>query len=175
MWAMLLPLLSTIGGGIGKYFEQLNQIEMKRLENQLAIESEKSKLIAQGMIVDGQRNIEQIKATSQWFKQFIYCVIISPIVITCFDPGQGIEIFKALGIVPEWYIYPVVTISLAIWGINSDKVQTILQARRDYKLEMAKVKIDRKAFYAALRSTKGYVTPEDVKENEKVFDKLDKE
>lgn len=173
MFPMLIPILAQIPGIIGQFFKQKNEIQTQQLSNQLALEQEKNKLIAQGMITQGELGQAQLAATSSRFKEFIYCVILSPIVITCFDPLKGKEIFTSLNIVPEWYLGMVVTIGLAMWGINSDKVQNFMQARRDYKLELKR--IDRKAYYDALRKSKGFVTGDDVKEMEDVFDVLDKE
>lgn len=171
MWALLIPILSQFGGAIGNYFKQLNDIESQKLTNLAALEIERGKLIAQGIISDSELGQAQLKATSAIFKQLIYTLMLSPIIINCFSPEQGAAIFHSLNMVPEWYMGMIVTIGLAIWGINSDKLAGIVQARRDYKL----AKIDRKAYYDALRKTKGTVTQDDLKEGEAVFNELDKE
>ena len=171
MWAVLIPLLAQLGGAIGNYFKQLNDIESQKLSNQVQLEIERGKLIAQGIISNSELGQAQLKATSSTFKQLIYTLMLSPIIINCFSPSQGAEIFHSLNTVPEWYMGMIVTIGLAIWGINSDKLAGIVQSRRDYKL----AKIDRKAYYDALRKTKGTVTQEDVQENEAAFNLLDKE
>ena len=174
MFALLIPLLASIPGLIGKYFEQVNAIKAQELSNQLAIKQEQSKLIAQGIISQSELGQEQLKSTSPMFKQLIYCVMLSPVVITCFDPILGKQIFLSLGIVPEWYMALISTIGLAIWGINSDKLQSMITARREYKLESKRI-VARKEYYDALRKTKGFVTPEDIKEMEPVFDALDRD
>ena len=174
-WAIIASILGGLPGAIGDYFKTKSQIELKSLENQLAMKQEENKLIAQGIIAQTSLGQEQIKSTSAWFKQAFYSILLAPIVITCISPEHGKAIFDSLNIVPEWYIIFVTTIGFAVWGINSDKVQQIVAARREYKLDKLKLKIDRKAFYTALRETKGFVTPEDVRESEAVFDKLDRE
>jgi len=174
MFALLLPLLASIPGLLGKYFEQVNAIKTQQLANDLAIKQEQAKLIAQGIIAQSELGQEQLKSTSAMFKQLIYCVMLAPVVITCFDPIVGKEIFISLGIVPEWYMALISTIGLAMWGINSDKLQAMISSRREYKLESKRI-VARKEYYDALRKTKGFVTPDDIKEMEPVFDALDKD
>lgn len=171
-WSMIInTLFSVIPGAIGDYFKKKQDIDLKRLDNQALLESEKNKLIAQGIITQGELGQEQIKATSSRFKEFMYCVILAPVVITCFDPAWGKQIFDSLNIVPEWYIFIVSTISLAIWGINSDKVQGILQARREYKLE--KLRINRQAYFDAKRKISGPLSQSQVDADNKILDELD--
>lgn len=174
-WTLLFSFLSMIPGAVGKYYDTKSQISLKELDNQLAIEQEKAKIIAQGIISQTELGVEQLKSTSMGFKEAFYALLLAPILITCINPDHGKLIFDSLNIVPEWYIIFVTTIGFAVWGITSDKVASVVQARRDYKIQMQKMKIDRKAFYDALRATKGSVTPDDVKENEAVFNKLDSE
>lgn len=172
-WAIIASILGGLPGAIGDYFKTKGQIELKTLENQLAMKQEENKLIAQGIIAQTELGQEQLRSTSAWFKQTFYGILLAPIIITCVSPEHGKAIFDALNIVPQWYIIFVTTIGFAVWGISSDKVAAVVAARREYKLEKMRIKIDRKAFYAAMRETKGFVTPEDVKESEAVFDKLD--
>jgi hypothetical protein len=170
-WTLFFSFLGSLPGALGKYFDNKTQVELQKQANVLAIEQEKSKLIAQGMITQGELGQEQLKATSPWFKQSIFFLFLSPIVITCYDPVWGKQIFDSLNIVPEWYIFIVSSISLAIWGINSDKVQNIIQARREYKLE--KLKINRQAYFEAKRLIQGPLTQKEVEEDTRVLDKLD--
>lgn len=172
-WTLLFSFLGSLPGALGKYFDNKTQVELQKQQNLLEIEKQRGDLIRQGIITQGELGQEQIKATKPWFKQLMYSVILSPIVITCFDPEKGQRIFASLNIVPEWYIFIVSTISLAIWGINSDKVQGILQARREYKLE--KLRINRKAYFDAKRELKGFLTPKDVEEGNKILDKVESE
>ena len=170
-WTLLFSFLGSLPGAFGKYFDNKTQVELQKQANELAIEQEKSKLIAQGIITQGELGQEQLKATSPLFKQVMYWLILAPVVITCIDPVKGKLIFDSLNIVPEWYIFIVSTLSLAIWGINSDKVQTIIQARRDYKLE--KLRINRQQYFDEKRKIQGSLSQQEVDEDNKLLDKLD--
>lgn len=171
MFALLIPMLAALPGLFGKYFTQLNEIQTQKLANEASLEIEKGKLIAQGIIAASELGQAQIAATSSSFKEMIYVVMLAPIILTCFNPELGLRIFTSLNIVPEWYMGLIVTIGLAIWGIDSNKLAAIVQSRRAYKL----AKIDRKAYYNALRKSKGVVTAEDVKEGEAAFNEMDKD
>lgn len=137
------------------------------------MKQEENKLISQGVIAQSELGQEQLKSTSAFFKQAFYSILLAPIVITCISPEHGKAIFDALNIVPEWYIIFVTTIGFAVWGISSDKVAAVVAARREYKLEKMRLKIDRKAYYDEKRKVKGYLTPEEVKTDDAIFDKLD--
>lgn len=169
-WSLLFSFLSSIPGALGKYFDQKNQIELQKQQNQLEIEKERAKLIAQGIIAQSELGQEQIKATSPWFKQFVYFILLSPIIVTCYDPAWGKQIFDSLNIVPEWYIAIVSTLSLAIWGINSDKLHQIIQARRNYKLE--KLKINRQAYFDEKRKIQGPLSQQEVDKDNQLLDNL---
>ncbi len=173
MFALLIPILAQIPGILGSFFKQKNEIQTQQLSNQLALEQEKNKLIAQGIITQGELGQAQLAATSGKFKEFIYCIMLSPIIITCLEPAKGKEIFASLALVPEWYMGIIVTIGLAMWGINSNKLQEIIQSRREYKIEMKK--INRKAYYDKLRLKQGYVTGDEVRISEAAFDAAEKE
>jgi len=169
-WSLLFSFLGSLPGAIGKYFDNKTQVELLKQQNQLEALREQSKLVAQGIIAQSDLGQEQIRATSAWFKQLCFFLLLSPIVITCYDPAWGKQIFDSLGLVPEWYVAIMSTIYLASWGINSDKVASIVQSRREYKLE--KMRINRKAYWDD-RRLKGAVSQQEVDSTEKVFDQLD--
>lgn len=169
-WTLLFSFLSAIPGAFGKYFDNKTQIELQRQQNILALEQERSKLVAQGIIAQSDLGQEQIRATSTWFKQTCFLLLLAPIVITCFDDAWGSRIFNSLNIVPEWYIAIVSTLYFAIWGINSDKVASLVQSRREFKLE--KLRINRQAYWDDRRK-QGPVTQAEVTQTEKVFNELD--
>lgn len=172
-WTLLFSFLSSLPGAFGKYFDTKAQLELQRQTNELAIEQERSKLIAQGIVAQNELGQAQLKATSEWFKQAFYTILLAPIVITCYDPSWGKQIFDSLNIVPEWYIIFVTTIGFAVWGINSDKVQSVIQARRDYKLQMKALKLDRTAYFDAKRKIQGSLSQQEVDEDNRVLDALD--
>lgn len=170
-WTLLFSFLGGLPGVLGDYFKTKNEVELQKQTNELELIKQRGDLIKQGIITQGELGQEQIKATKPWFKQLMYCVILSPIVITCFDPDKGKQIFDSLNIVPEWYIFIVSTISLAIWGINSDKVAGIIEARRAYKLE--KLRINRQAYFEKKRAIQGSLTQQEVDTDNKILDSLD--
>lgn len=170
-WTLLFSLLGSLPGAFGKYFDNKTQVELQKQQNLLAIEQEKSKLIAQGIIAQGELGQVQIQATDKWFKEAFYGLLLFPIIITCIDPVYGKQIFSSLNLVPEWYIIFITTIGFAVWGISSDKLASVIQARREYKLE--KLKINRADYFAAKRQLQGTISQQEVDEDNKVLDKLD--
>lgn len=169
-WGLLFSFLGSLPGAVGKYFDNKTQVELQKQQNILAIEQEKSKLIAQGIIAQSDLGQEQIRATSAWFKQACFFLLLAPIIVTCYDPIWGNKVFASLDIVPEWYVAIVSTLYLASWGINSDKVASLIQSRRDYKLE--KLRINRQAYWDDRRK-KGPITQAEVDQTEKLFNELD--
>lgn len=182
MWALLIPLLAQIPGLIGNYFKQLNEIKSAELEAQRQIEVAKQQMASD--IAKSQMDLNKtiVNSTSSHFKYFTFLMWFGPFMIGVVSPGWAKDIFINLAGMPEWYVQSCMLIMFTVWGISvsAPVVNNIFSglgnffaARRDYKLELKK--IDRKAYYEALRKTKGFVSPEDVQEMEPVFDKLDKE
>ena len=182
MFALLLPLLAGIPGLIGKYFEQKNAIESAKLEAQRQIEVARQQLA--GEIAKGQMDLNKaiVASTGAGFKYFTFFMWFGPFMIGTVFPKYSHDIFQNLQGMPEWYVQSCMLIMFTVWGISvsAPVVSNIFNglgnffaARRDYKLELKKV--DRKAYYDALRLSKGYVDQTDIAEMEPVFNKLDKD
>ena len=180
MFAFLLPLLSSLPGLLGKYFTEKNNLEQARIETQRQIEVAKQNMAAE--IAKGQMELNQtiVQATGSWFKYFTFIMWFGPFVIGVIAPAYSKEIFNNLNTMPEWYVQSCMLIMFTVWGISVSAstvgnifsgLGTFMASRREYKLE--KAKIDRKAFYAAIKSLKGVVTQADVNSMEPVFDEID--
>lgn len=168
----LISFLSSLPGKIGDYFKGQQDLKKAVLDNELAMEVEKGKLIAQGIITQGELGQAQLAATSSSFKQFIYTLMLSPVIINCFSPELGMRIFTSLDMVPEWYMGLIVTIGLAMWGISSDKLRDIIQSRRDYSLQKTNLRLNHKLFYDTLRSVSGPIGQHEVDLYEKAINAM---
>ncbi len=182
MFALLIPLLAQLGGAIGNYFKQKNEILTAKNEAERQIELAKIDMAKD--IATSQLNLNAtiVGATSPAFKYFTFFMWFGPFMIGTVFPSLGAEIFNNWGVMPEWYITSCIAIMFTVWGISVSApvvngifsgLGDFFSARREYKLEKAKV--DRKAYYDALRQLKGIVTDEDVKVGEKLLDQMDKE
>jgi len=171
---ILLSILSALPGQLGGFFKGRQDVQKAQIDNALLLEQERSKLIAQGMISQSELGKTQIAATSAKFKEIVYFLMLAPIIVTCFNPELGSRIFNSLNIVPDWYVGLIVTIGLAMWGIGSDRVKDIIQARREYSLQKGALTLNRKMFYETLRSVKGPIGQNEVTLYEKALDSLSK-
>ncbi len=181
MWAFLLPLLSSIPGLLGSFFK--DKLALQTAQNQANLQIEIAKIGMAKEIATAQLNLNAtiVGATSSWFKYFTFFMWFGPFMVGVIFPHFSTDIFTNLAGMPQWYVTSCITIMFTVWGISvsADCVNGIFSglgdffsARRDHKLAMAKV--DRKAFYNALREAKGFITADDVKVNEKAFDAMDK-
>lgn len=182
MFALLIPLLAQLPGLIGKYFQQVNEIKSAELEAKRQVELAKQQMASDIAKAQLDLNKTIVASTSSHFKYFTFLMWFGPFMVGVVAPSVSKDIFTNLAGMPEWYVSSCLAIMFTVWGISVSApainnifsgLGAFFQSRRDYKLELKK--IDRKAYYDALRTTKGFVTPDDLKEMEPVFDRLDKE
>lgn len=182
MFALLIPILTQILGSIGNYFKQVNEIQTAKLEAKRQIEVAKQQMAAEIAKSQLELNKTIVSSTSAHFKYFTFIMWFGPFMIGCIAPEYSKAIFDNMSTMPQFYVESCLLIMFTVWGISvsAPAVSNIFTglgnffaARRDFKLELKR--IDRKAYYDALRKSKGFVTPEDIKEMEPVFDALDKE
>lgn len=180
MFAFLLPLLAQLPGLIGNYFKQKNDLLTAQNEVQRQIEIAKIDMAKDIATAQLNLNATIIGSTSSYFKYFTFLMWFGPFMVGIVAPKFSSEIFNNLGIMPQWYVESCLMIMFTVWGISVSApvvngifsgLGDFFTARREYKVELAKV--NRKAYYDALRATKGHVTNDDVSEMEKVFNKLD--
>jgi len=97
------------------------------------------------------------------------------------SPDLSKLIFSNLSAMPDWYVQSCVLIMFTIWGISVSapvvsnifsNLGNYLADKRVYKLE--KARIDRKAFFDALRKLKGTLTQADVDAQNKALDEIEK-
>lgn len=182
MWAALLPLLAGLPGMLGKFFQQRNDIESARIETERQVEMAKQQLameIARGEV---DRSKAALTSTGSYFKYFTFFMWFGPFMVGVFSPSTAKDIFLNLQGMPEWYVQSCMLIMFTVWGISVSApvvsniftgLGSFMANRRDYKLE--KARINRKAYYDAIRKLTGSVSEAEVKAMEPVFDQMDKE
>ncbi len=168
-------------GLIGKFFQQKNEI--LSASNEAARQIEIAKIDMAKEIATAQLNLNAtiVQATSPYFKYFTFFMWFGPFMVSTVSPEMGRAIFHNWDVMPEPYYTSCVAIMFTIWGISVSApvvngifsgLGDFFTAKREHKLEMAKV--DRKAFYDALRLKKGFVLEDDVRIAEQAFDAADK-
>jgi hypothetical protein len=172
-------MLSGVPGMLGEYFKKKQEIEELKLQNQLAIQLEQQKQIGQLAEQDSQRAALTIGATSAKFKYIVFAVLSYPFMLALFGHAEyAARIFNQLAMLPQWYLVLFTSIVAVVWGIPVqgnimnmvvEGVKGAVANRRDYALQ----KLDKKAYYEALRQVKGSVTDADVQLQDKVLDKLE--
>lgn len=158
MWLTLLaPILSQIfgeNGPIGQYLktkaDQAKAAEEYKLATlNAAIEQAKT---------DAKQVSDRLNSTSQYFKQSTFWFIALPVVITMFFPNFAATMWHNFTLVPEWFQILFVSVYSSIWGLPIAKeylggmfksLGNALDARREYKLE--KARINRDAVFTSLR------------------------
>ena len=181
MFAFILPFLAQLPGLIGNYFKQKNDLLTAQNEVQRQVELAKIDMAKDIAVSQLNLNATIIQSTSAYFKYFTFAMWFGPFMLGIVSPSLAAHVFINLGGMPQWYTESCVLIMFTVWGISVSApvvngvfsgLGDFFAARREHKLQLAKV--DRKAYYDALRATKGMVLQDDVNEMEKVFDALDK-
>lgn len=182
MFALLIPLLASLPGLIGKYFEQVNSIKSAKLEAERQVELAKQQLALETAKAQLNLNATIVQSTSSSFKYFTFVMWFGPFMSGLISPKFSADIFHNLSGMPEWYVQSCILIMFTVWGISVSApvvngifsgLGDFFAARRNYKIELKKV--DRKAYYDSLRLTQGFVSDGDVKTAEAIFNKIDKD
>lgn len=159
MWAILLPILAQLGGKLGDYFKQKNDLEMQRLETERQIEVAKQQMAADIAKTQMELNKTIIQATGSYFKYFTFFMWFGPFMIGTVSPSRAHDIFTNWAGMPDWYVQSCMLIMFTVWGISvsAPVVSNIFSGlgqfmsdRREYKLE--KAKINRDAVFAEVRA-----------------------
>ena len=148
MWfTLLVPLLTKIFGSdgvIGQYIATKQQIQQKEQDAKLELAKANIELIKQqgSDAVESEKN--KLAATGQGFKFTTFVLINIPVIIVCFDPVRGKDIFANIGLIPVWYAQLYAAIYGVIWGlpIAANTMGSIFSAiqqawavRQDKKIE----------------------------------------
>lgn len=179
-WSLLFSVFGNIPGMIGDYFKKKQEIEELKVQNQLAIQLEQQKQIGVMAENDSQRAAIMIGATGHKFKYVVFVLISYPFILALFGHASFAKtIFDNLNQLPQWYLVLFTSIVAVIWGIPVqgnimnmvvEGIKGAVANHRDYKLQ----KLDKKAYFAALRQVKGTVTDADVKLQDAVLDEMQK-
>lgn len=163
MWALLLPLLSTLGGKLGDYFKQKNDLEMERLQTQRQIEVAKQQMASEIAKAQVELNKTIVNATGSYFKYFTFIMWFGPFMIGTVSPSKAHDIFSNWAGMPDWYVQSCMLIMFTVWGISvsAPVVSNIFtglgqfmaerkDAKRDFEIQ--KAKINRDAVFAQVRA-----------------------
>lgn len=177
---LLLPILAKIPGMIGEYFK--DQADLMRTQQQTAKEIELAKQQYAAEVAKAQYDLNKtiVTSTGSKFKYFTFIMWFGPFMLGIVSPSLSKEVFHNLAEMPDWYVQSVVLIMFTVWGIQVgapvvtnifSNLGNYLSERRSFKLE--KAKIDRKAYFQALRELQGPLSQSQVNQNNKLLDKLD--
>lgn len=156
---MLLPLLATLGGKIGDYFKQKNDLAMQKLETEHQIEVAKQQMASDIAKAQLELNKTIVNATGSYFKYFTFFMWFGPFMIGTVWPAKAAEIFHNLAGMPEWYVQSCMLIMFTVWGISvsAPVVSNIFSglgqfmadrkdAKRDFEIQKVK-ELNRKAVF----------------------------
>lgn len=164
----LLPLISFLGSLLSPLTTFLknkadvaaatHELEMAKL----AAATDLAKVATQA---DAATLTAQLGATSSGFKDVTFVLLMIPILLTCFFPDKGKEIFANLSVVPHYYQYLVLSVYGAIWGIKN----VILPVSNN---SVTKKLINKQEFFQYLRNAKGPLSDAEVQALDSVLDKV---
>ncbi len=162
MWALLIPLLSTLfgsSGPIGQYFATKSKQVQANEDLALAkIEADKQAIISGNQATTDQTR-DKLNATTQQFKQSTFYMIVLPIAYSVFFPTHAHVLWANFELIPVWYRTLFGAVYCTIWGIPLaagyiggifSGIGGVLQSGRDYKLE--KARINRDAVFNAVKA-----------------------
>lgn len=181
MFALLIPILASLPGLIGKFFSDQNELLKAQAAADLAVEQAKLQLA--GQIAEQQMEVSKtvLGATSPTFKYFTFFMWFGPYMLQILWPSKGQLIFQNMMGMPEWYAQSCVIIMFSVWGIAVaspvignvfDRLDTFFSDKRSDKIALAQV--NKQAVYDAIRHIKGNVSQADVKLWDPVIDEVNK-
>ena len=182
MFAAILPILASIPGLLGDYFKRKNEIEQARLEKERQIEVAQQQMAREIAKAQLELNKTIVASTGSKFKYFTFVMWFGPYMVGVIKPSWALAIFDNLQKMPDWYTQSCMLLMFTVWGISVSapvvgnifsSLGSFMANRRDYKIELAKV--NREAYFAAYRAKHGPLSPKFVKEQDEIFDQLDKE
>ncbi len=120
MWAMLIPLISSIlgeNGPLGQYFKTKAETVKATADYNLQVEKAKLDYAAQMAKSATEQQANQLASVTSSVRAWILTLINLPIVITCVSPSTGKDIFASISIVPQWYAMLDVAIIGTVFGL----------------------------------------------------------
>ncbi len=155
----LAPLLAGITGPIKDWFSYKQQVSKDNNELELARIAANKEAIIQESKSDTEQRSNYLNATSQEFRQGTFYWMSAIILYSIVFSNQAEALWYNFSLIPQWVQYIYIGMLSVTWGLPIAKeniglmfssIGRGLEARRDYKIERAK--INREAVYAALRA-----------------------
>jgi len=130
---------------VGEYLKTKAQTSIAIAQTQLEVRKAEITMATEIAKANVEQSKAQLSATSQGFKIFSYAILTLPVLIVCFSPAHGKELFNNLAVIPVWYAQLYVAVVGVIWGlpIASSAVSGIFSAVQHSWLERQPVKIEK--------------------------------
>lgn len=162
MWfTALIPILAQIfgeNGPIGQYFKNKNAIIQAEQNYKLELLKAQTDKAKAEVEADTTQRANYLGATSSSFRQGTFYWLSALILYSVIFPSKAEQLWHNFGLIPDWVQYVYVAMLSVTWGLPIAKeniglmfssIGRAVEARRDYKLE--KAKINRAAVYDVLR------------------------
>lgn len=159
MWfTALLSLASGIfgvDGPIGQYLKIKSDTAKAEQSYKLELLKAQTAQMTQQMVSDTTDLSNRLQATTQTFKQGTFYPLWGLVLFSVLWPSRATEMWHNFGLIPEWFQWLFLSVYSAIWGLPFVKggygaFTELLQTRREYKLE--KAKLNRKVVFQDLIS-----------------------
>jgi len=121
MFSLLIPLLTSLPGLVGKFFTDKNDLQKLQQKTELRKEEIRAEMASRVIEAELQRGTTQIKSTGRLFKYFTFGMFMMPFMLAMVAPEYSRELFVRLGELPQWYIETVMVLMFAVWGITVSK------------------------------------------------------
>ena len=171
MIAAILGVITGIGTMLSSSYKKHQERKIAEHEVLIAKENARKELAMQTVKAELELGQLQIKATNRGFKYFTFLMWFGPFMISTVLPEYGIQVFKNLNQLPEWYVQSCMVIMFAIWGIQAgkDSINHIFAGLGSFFKQRQKLNFNRKLFYDVVRSTQGGISQHEVDIYEKAL------
>ena len=152
----LLPLLAGLTQPLKDWFSYKQQSTKAEQDFRLAVLQSQAEQAKQQAISDSNDLGNRLNATTQAFKQGTFYPLWGVIVFSVCFPKHAEVMWHNFSLIPEWFQWLFLSVYSAIWGLPIVKggygaITDLLQARRNYKLEVSKVKYNREAVFSVIK------------------------
>jgi len=181
---LLFSFLGNIPGAIGQYFSSKNELEIAKIQTQMAMQLAAQQAASASLQAEATLEKSIVESTSSYFKYFTFLMWFSSFYLSIVAPSKASVIFQNLSLMPQWYCQSCMVLIFAVWGISagSPVISSIfgnltqyLSDRRQDKIEMIKAKVDPKNYFDVMRQIKGHLSDQDVKDGNAIVEKLNSE
>ena len=154
----LVPLLGGLTQPLKDFFaSKAKQAELTQQLELAKIEAEKTAIIS-GNEAEVQKVQSYLSATSRAFRQGTFYFLVLPVIVSILLPSYAEVMWANFEKIPEWFRILFVSVYSVIWGLPVARehiggmfksLGNVMQARREYKVEIAKY--NRKAVFDTIR------------------------